>query len=483
VNGRITFNYQVCDASYNTASVFQFYFGNKAFVCETDSIDFSNCACACPSEEDRENWFEITTTQGEPGSSCGVDQCSVTGRINVPSYYNCFTKYSISPYPYKFDIQPGGAIAQYNTGTLACLDKGEYRLDTLKLYRSLNDPIPCIIIKPAFCPFELAPKGCTPDCETVLWNYDTLDIPLSCPDCKVIAYYQWRTNTCYTPNKQDIQITYFATYNSGNDTTACDNCNLSVDEIHKLVLKKAIYDNKMGFLPNTSSDTGDCNETWRVIMASCWIEYYTYFSGLSQGFRLARRPCDSTECCSIGLRVCRYDMGTGNPNRITIDTLGGSGGGDSCIYYSQIITSSIGFGIPVYHPNDSVSYYNLDTLQCQDRCNWLYGLTDTAGYFGKKAIKYDIESKKYHGTNESNLKVKFYDDHLDFNIESDMASDDLIISVSSLHGFNLLSNKFRLKKGENQYQIQTQNLVTGIYFICVQLNGLILKTEKFIIIR
>jgi len=166
----------------------------------------------------------------------------------------------------------------------------------------------------------------------------------------------------------------------------------------------------------------------------------------------------------------------------TIDTLGGVSGGDNCTGQTQEVYNPLGFGNPIYNPNGTVSYNTTMTLPCQDRCNWLYSLSDS-GYYGKQAIQYDIESKEHHGLDEINIKIKIYEDYLDFNIESDIASDDLNISISSLQGFNLVSNKFRLQKGENQYQIQTQKLITGIYFISLQVNGLLLKTEKFILIR
>jgi hypothetical protein len=476
-NGRITFNYQVCNASYNTASVFQFYFGNRAFVCQTDSIDFSSCSCSCPTTAQMESWFELSVTPGTAQSFCGEDRCIVTGKVNIPSIYNCYTKYRINyQRTFKLNIPEDGILTIYNGNGLDCLDKGEYMLDTLYLYRSFDDPYPCIIIKPAFCPFEQSPQPCTPDCDSVPWIKRTLDFELpGCAGCKVKADYQYRTNTCFNPSKQDIQITYFAAYNSGSDTTACQVCNLSVDEIHNLVLKKAIYNNAMGFNPQPPNY--GCDETWRVIQASCWIDYYdNLFQPVGT---IGHRPCDSTECCSIGLRVCRFE---GNPEYITIDTLGGPAGVDSCANFTQDVIDWASFGNPIVHPDGSVSYYHFTTHQCQNKCNWLYGLSDP-GYYGKKAIQYDIESKLNYGTNEINIRIKIDNDHLDFYIESDINCDNLKIAIFSLQGQNLVSNKFNLQRGENYYQIPINRLTTGMYFVNVIIDGLILKTEKFIIIK
>ena len=481
--GAISFEQVVCHVNNG----FKFKYKKNNRECETVAFhDFPFCICEC--NVNKQDWFELTVMPGSQITSCGPDQCSVSGKITIPEFFNCpnqsYTYYSISPYSYKFAIQQNGTIPQYNTGPLACLQKGEYRLDTLRLFKTLDtNEIPCIIIKPAFCPDEMAVKPCTPDCDSVKWNEDSLDVPLpGCSTCSVKAKYNWRRNNCYNPRKQDIQITYFATYNNSVDTTACANCILTDDEIHKFVLLKAIYDNAMGFDPQPPNY--GCDETWRVIQSSCWAKYYD--NVFNPGGAMIYRPCDSTECCSVGLKVCRFE---GPPQYITIDTLGGINGGNLCTSSTLRIVDPVGFGTPVYHtnnPNDTtnytITYYNIDTLQCQDRCNWLYGLKDD-GFYGKKAIQYDIESKEHHGFDAINIKIKFYDDYLYFNIKSDIASEDLNIYVSSLQGFNLLSNKLRLKKGENQYQIQTQNLITGIYFISIQVNSLLFKTEKIIIIR
>ena len=174
---------------------------------------------------------------------------------------------------------------------------------------------------------------------------------------------------------------------------------------------------------------------------------------------------------------------------ITIDTLTRITGGNICTNSTLRIIDPVGFGTPVYHtnnPNDTTSYtityYNIDTLQCQDRCNWLYGLRDD-GFYGKKAIQYDIESKLNYGNDIINIKIKINNDYMDFVIESEIKSDNMVITVNNLQGQVLTSNRFNLLKGDNFFQLPINNLITGLYFINVTIDGIVHKSEKIILIK
>lgn len=47
----------------------------------------------------------------------------------------------------------------------------------------------------------------------------------------------------------------------------------------------------------------------------------------------------------------------------------------------------------------------------------------------------------------------------------------------------LISGKFDLKEGENHYNINTSKLNNGMYLITVSVNNVLIKTEKFLILR
>lgn len=47
----------------------------------------------------------------------------------------------------------------------------------------------------------------------------------------------------------------------------------------------------------------------------------------------------------------------------------------------------------------------------------------------------------------------------------------------------LLSGKYDLKEGDNYYILNTDHLNNGMYLITVSINEVLIKTEKFIIIR
>lgn len=229
---------------------------------------------------------------------------------------------------------------------------------------------------------------------------------------------------------------------------------------------------------NLTIPNDNCDETWRVILASCWVEYRDYT--FNPNGSLVRRPCDSVDCCSIGLKVCRFD---GDPEYITTETLGGPTGGDSCINYTYAAINWATFGTPVLLPNDSVIYYQFNILQCQDKCNWLYGLEEE-GYAGKRAIQdYDIKYVDYYGIDEIQVNVKVLENTLECNIVSTIETDNVRISISSIEGIQQKSIKNNILKGENLFYVDIKELHTGLYFINVIVNGVVLRTEKFIIIR
>ena len=138
------------------------------------------------------------------------------------------------------------------------------------------------------------------------WENRTIDsIPLSgCPNCYINAKYVTRTNTCEVPNKQEIQVTEIEVYNTLGDTLACSACANNMGELHKKIILKAIFDNKMGFKPILNEENPDslCDETWRVSISSCWAEY-NITNELNKGDstykpRKIYAPCD-TVCCSV----------------------------------------------------------------------------------------------------------------------------------------------------------------------------------------
>ncbi len=473
-NGKITFIYEICEAMGDTALTFKIAYNKGNLTCESAPVHFPSC-CYCPSQEVLQSWVEMTI---EPGASpCGENYCKVSANLNIPTdAQNCFTHYSINHF-FKHSIAGVTEVPRYD-GSFGCIFKGEYRQDTFKFYKGVTDTEPCVVIKDLYCPIVEFLTPCTPDCEEVPWvAKDSVNFELpDCPQCSVKVYYVHRENTCYVPLKQELQILSFSTFSDPSDTTACINCSMTSNEVHNLALLKIIYENKMGFKPAEPSTEGACDTTWRVILAACWVEYQGAFG------ERAHQKCDSVECCSIGLKVCRF-KDEPNPEYITTETIGGIEGSENCINFTQSVINWASFGVPILYPDGSMSsYYRFIELECEDKCSWLYGLNNE-GFYGRQKVDFNFESKNYYGTDEIIMKIAVLENEIALEIDSEIASDDLVISVSSLLGIELISKKFKLSKGINFYQLNSSKLNTGLYILNLRLNGFNLKSEKLIIIK
>jgi hypothetical protein len=173
----------------------------------------------------------------------------------------------------------------------------------------------------------------------------------------------------------------------------------------------------------------------------------------------------------------------------TIDTIGNVSGGDNCIGQTQEVYNPLGFGNPIYDPNDPngpVRYNTTMTLPCQDRCSWLYSLIDSQyndiEYYGKETIK-DMDLKAIYSCDELKLNVIVKKDFLDCYTYSNVKSDNCNISIYNILGQSLLQSRYNLYKGMNNYRINIDDFNSGLYLIQINVDGIIQKTEKFIIVK
>jgi len=162
--------------------------------------------------------------------------------------------------------------------------------------------------------------------------------------------------------------------------------------------------------------------------------------------------------------------------------IGGLEGDENCTSFTQSVINWATFGIPIISDSGAVSYYRFIELECEDKCSWLYGLNNE-GFYGRHRVEFNYESRNYYGNDEIIMKTAVLENEIAIEIDSEIASDDLAISVSSLHGIELVNKKFKLSKGINFYQIESSKLNTGFYILNLRLNGLNLKSEKLIIIK
>jgi len=234
----------------------------------------------------------------------------------------------------------------------------------------------------------------------------------------------------------------------------------------------------MGFKPVLIGEEQEkCDITWRVVQGSCWVSYKDYFF-YPGGVAMIYKPCDSVDCCSIGLKVCRFILN--GKTYISIDTISGANS-NNCIGITQAVYDP--FSLPIVNPDGSISYNYYKELPCQSRCNWLYSLTDSI-YFSKQVSQLDLFEGSY--SNDSinyDISLTSNETNIHLTILSRLISKNVKISISNLRGENILNKDATLNKGINQLEIPTNNLLTGIYFLSINIDGILYKTEKITILR
>lgn len=442
---------------------------NGNIICIKDAnLNLENCGCP----QDIDSWVTLSSVAKEP--PCSENECKITGEfsINITDIENCYTLFNVNDSLMHPIVNSNGSIPSIQFSD--CIKQGTEKEYTFKFFKDINDTTPCEVTKTVGCLYEDFAQPCTPDCDTVdwkIWYLDSLDLP-GCHGCKARIKYASRINTCVVPNTQDIQILAMTQYTDGPDSLACQNCMLTSAEMYKEAMLKIIHTNAMGFFPRTSQDT--CESTWRIVNGACWaLKFYntgqhppSWFTSLKNLY-IVWLPCDDTECCAMNLRVCREDNSP-NPDRITVDTLGYSGGSDSCSILEKIVW------IP--HLDD------YDTLQCNEMCFWISQVS-TEGYFGKQSFMIENEIEEFIKSEKLLAKMTQYENLLDFDLLSEFESDDVKISIHSLQGQSIIENYYTLKKGKNHYHFHIDKLQSGFYFITIQIDGTIQKTEKIIILR
>lgn len=107
------------------------------------------CSTFYPCSEDANQWLDLTLEEGTV--DCGPGKCKVTASLSIPTEYYWFNYYS-------YDDGSGETAKtddlQGLLDTYWCVNTGETLTLTVYLYRSLNDPDPCVLVKEAGCDLE-----------------------------------------------------------------------------------------------------------------------------------------------------------------------------------------------------------------------------------------------------------------------------------------------------------------------------------------
>lgn len=478
INGIITFPYSACkDDIAKNNNFFEFYFDdNFNPICSHEPVNFEPCSCNCPAPpEDINTWLKIEPELGTVGSDCDENHCKIKAVLNIPAYYNCFKFFSIDAETGYSPVPEDGNLFTGGHSSYSCINKGDYVNYTVKLYRFAGDPNPCIIESHAFCPLETIYKGCdpTPQCDNEwIEDYITRDVP-GCPDCKYSVNYRYRENSCAN-NIQEIQMLMLKTIGTG-----CSVCNLNIQDIHNEALKRVISENQMGFQPLTGEENGNCYTIWRVILTSCWTEYelpievaFSYDGGPAVVFS----PCEGTECCMLGLKVCRFT------DYMTFETFDEISGSDICSTLTKTVVDPVGFGTGYYDPTiGDYRFYKTMEVPCFNRCIDFFSLDDD-NYVRKESI-FDT-GNKYR---QEDKDIKIYsiqkNEILNTVVFCNTDCSQLNMKIYSTEGRLLSTNEFSIKHGINEFQITLNNLTSGVYLIHYSVDGIYKFSKKLIIIK
>jgi hypothetical protein len=189
------------------------------------------------------------------------------------------------------------------------------------------------------------------------------------------------------------------------------------------------------------------------------------------------------------LVVCRFVDST-DKEAISIDTItGGSTLITDCQlsqhYYSNgPFVCGGGGGGGAASPSSGPFYFEFDSTNCINRCDWMFGISENS-YSGKQAAEeYKYEMRNVSISDDINLMMFSNNDIIHFEVTSEIPeSKEIKISLFSIQGQELINNSNILNKGKNYYQLPVQTINSGVYFVNILIDGIYYKTEKIIIIR
>lgn len=457
-NGIITFEYTKCTGEISNNSSFKFMISNNGTVCEIDEIDIPFCACDCP--EDVNDWvIESTIFEEAP---CSDNQCHISAELKIPSMVkDCYINYSIGDGP-KLAFPPNGII----NFAPPCINKGETKNIQIKLFKTSNDTDPCIIDKSFECPIQADFDECTPDCPNDYWKKQLpfeRNIPGCNPNCKMRVYYSTREATCYDPIRYDIQVTRIELFSSNPSSSpnACNGCVIPDKELNKLAVLSIIWRNVMEFEP----DKYECDTNWRVIQASCWTQIPIPQWGTPEAptpyYMLV--PCQESGCCAVSIEVCDY-VSFKSITQI------------SEVYRESIDCNSTYFNYYDFGSNQ------LASSQCHDVCEeWLNEINSPSYVEYEKLL---LEDKKEESNNFSDFNILISNDYKNLKLKINSNNNsNLKIKVFNLLGEEILANELKVKEGFNQFDINTNNLNSGVYLLSIFYNSQLLMNDKFLIVR
>lgn len=446
-------------------------------ICEYEFI-VSGCDtsdCGCPVIKDFVK-TELSVTDFCP------DECHVRFDWNWNDSLDCYTHYRLEMFDSLGTMSGMQNVEKISTVPISnqnfCLTPGETRgviITLFKEYPDFEDKCSytfyitgCDPSLADTIPYDTTGTNpCTDDCEEVPWIKEKrrlqirADMNVFGNNCWANVYFAHRT-AC---GKQEVQITKVE-YEEG-----CLDTN-KLKEGYASMIRQLIAANPMGFLP-TGVPPDTCNSTWEVSMGSCFAEFKIFIPKFPFGTReiTIRLNCEENSCCTKWYEVCRIPQWDPLFNKefhlLSIEELGGTHL-DSCetSFYMGPLTTDPG-GIP-----------------CNPVCDWLdlvpgdFYDYSAGGLNGKFAV-----NDYFDEIDEEYVKdIIQLNDRFEFGLEFD-GFGDVTFSVYDLSGNIKVNHNLEVLPGRNDYIIDLTQLHTGTYLYMINVNGRIIYSDKFIIVR
>ncbi len=299
------------------------------------------------------------------------------------------------------------------------------------------------------------PTPCMPDCFNVPWIIKReFKIINGCGGYVTYAYRE----ACGTQDLEIIKMEYNP------------NCisNLTTKQMYKNLLYKIIKANVMNFHPRDSG----CATTWRIVQSACWSYYYLYTitapdpystgGGILDSSKIDV-PCEGSECCMQRITVCRYQ----NPERIIIS-------------YNSPSTTSIVNCTNSWLENPFNNYI----FPCEPKCEWLEDLYTEPMIIDSDDNSSLIQSKpnSIQNTYEIGVNVKVTDNLLSLMIKN-QKSENAEFLIMDISGKIINKSNIKLNENNNYYNVRLNEFKSGTYLYSIIIDGLLIRSDKFIITK
>jgi hypothetical protein len=249
-------------------------------------------------------------------------------------------------------------------------------------------------------------------------------------------------------------------------TNVCDAC--SDAEVYMQAVEEAVkhrLDNST-WPPKLN---GECSIQWRVSKASCWASWTRIIYDITPEPVVewkqisVNKPCNS-DCCLRRMEVCK-DSTSG---AIRITDLGSFDNSFAC---DSLFYNTTDFLEP---PSSIPCYYTCDMLE-----NW-------QTTFLKQAIMKPEEYINDFNPQENELMLEVNinqtKDNIYINIQNASVNDFKVV-VANLDGQVISEINSTIMNGEGQIVINTSQYISGAYIINLVVEGIQVKSDKFIIAR